>query len=185
MAEDDITKDLKDLSPAEKIKKLKELQEKERSMIKNAGDMIMQEQQELERQKKVREDMERISLPEPKKVDIRKLFTGDEGDNLESKVRKEKPELTEEELQAMRQYQIKMSQAPAQNIYQKVRDIQGGIEEKGYMNPSERVELNSIGYALDYKRRDINEGKYVTTSEMIEDFMGTAKSIIKYLRGED
>jgi len=183
MAEDNITEELKNLSPAEKIKKLKELQEKERSRIKNAEDMIIQEQQELERQNKIKEDMVRITLPEPKKVDIRKLFTGDDDDSLESKVRKEKPELTEEELQAMRQYELRMSQVPAQNIYQKVRNIQEGIEEKGYMNPSERVELDSIGYALDYKRRDINEGKYVTTSEMIEDFMGTAKSIIKYLKG--
>ena len=183
MAEEDIAEKLKDLSPEAKIKKLKELQEKERSMIREAEDLILQEQQELERQTIIKKEMERITLPEPKKVDIRKLFIGDEDDNLESKVKKEKPELTEEELQAMRQYEMKMSQAPAQSIYQKVRDIQGVIEDKGYMNPSEMVELNSIGYALDYKRKDIDEGKYVPTSEIIEDFMGTAKSIIRYLRG--
>ena len=78
---------------------------------------------------------------------------------------------------------VACGEQPAEDIYQKVRELQEGIEGKGYINDSERVELDSLGYALDYKTRDINEGKYVTSNEIIEDFMGTAKSIIKYLRG--
>lgn len=181
MAEDDIKEELKNLSPEARIKKLKDIKEKEKKRIEDAEKLILEEQREIERQKKVKEILEKIVLPKQKEVDIRKLFTEEEG--LEGTVEREKKEPTEEELQAMRQYEVKLSRGPVEDIYNKVRTLQNEIGDRGYMTDVQRNELNALGYAMDYKQRDIEEGKYKSVTDQIDDVLGSAKSILKYLRG--
>ena len=50
------------------------------------------------------------------------------------------------------------------------------------MSEEQRNELYDIGYAMDNKQQDINQGTYKTTNEQIDEVMGSARSIIKYLR---
>jgi len=179
--EEKIKEELKDLPPEDKIKKLREIKELEKKKLEEAEKLILEEQKEMERQERVKRELERIVLPEQKKVDIKKLFTEEE--DLEETVKKEKIEQTQEEIQAMRQYEVRLSKGPVEDIYNKVRGLQNEVEEKGYMSDAHRQELNALGYAMDYKQKDIDEGKYKSTTEEIEDVMGNAKSIIKYLRG--
>lgn len=177
MVEKNLEKD-KHLSPEDKIKKLKKYMEQEKEELKKTEKLILEEQEEIERHDKINKELEKLTIPKYKEVDIKKLFRGD----LEDKVKKEDLQVSDEELQAMRQYNTHLSREPMQDIYNKVRDIQTEVEQRGYMSKAHRQELNAIGYAVQYKQKDIDAGKYKTATERIEDVIGSTRSILKYLR---
>ena len=144
MAEEDILKELKKLSPKERAEKLKELQKKDKEEIEQAQKLLQETEEEITRQ----EEAEKIPIPQLKAVDIGALFSPEEKELFrakrfvsersreekteEAKIQKkaelekiaeEAPKLNQEEAANQAQYLNQLSQKPAEDIYNKVKNI--------------------------------------------------------------
>jgi len=81
MAEKDNVDELKKLFPQERIKKLKELQKKDRDEIEKAQRLILESEEEAERE----EQIKKIPIPQVKAVDIDSLFSQEEKELFKAK----------------------------------------------------------------------------------------------------
>jgi len=145
MAEEDIIEKLKKLSPKERAEKLKELQKKDKEEIEKAQKLLQETEEEIGRQ----EEAEKIPIPQLKAVDISALFSPEEKELFKAKrfetgkLKVEKPEkvkskkeeleleqiaaesqkLSPEEAANQAQYLDNLSQKPAEELYNKIKDI--------------------------------------------------------------
>jgi len=180
MAKKDLEK-LKRLSPRERIEKLKEIQEKDKKEIEKAQELI----RESEEQADLEEQTKEIPIPQLKAVDIGALFSPEEKDLFKAKrfiserpskepeaeelppeikaleeVAAEAPRLTEEERSAQTEYLTSLSQRPAEELHERVRNIYNSVKTTGEITPRQQEELHNIEYAERRKMQDIEAGKY-------------------------
>jgi len=198
MAEEDILKELKKLSPKERAEKLKELQKKDKEEIEQAQKLLQETEEEIGRQ----EELKKIPIPQLKSVDIDALFSPEEKELFKAKRfiteprRAEKPEKTKpreeraeleriaeeaprllpEEEAAQAQYLDQLSQKPVEDIYNKVKNIYQQVKASGEITPNQMNELNNISYANRRKLEDIEAGKYKeVTQEAAREMVLTEK----------
>ena len=184
MAEKDI-KELKKLSPEERIKKLKELQEKDKKEIAEAQRMISQSEEQLARE----DELKDVPIPQLKAVSIDELFSPEEKElfkakrfvseipseeeakaqqqkPLEDVAHEEAPELTEEQRQAQIHYQIQAEQEarrPAGDLYNEMKTIYTQVRETGEFTPGQRERVHIIQYADIEKVQEMRKGAYAPT----------------------
>ena len=169
--------EIKKLSPEERINRLRKFQQKQKKEAAEATKIIEDSVAQIKQEEKLKGV---ISVPESKQVDVAGLFKSDE-QSLEATIEKEKKELTEDELKEHRQYQLQLSQEPAQELYQRVKSMYQQVKE-GSISYDKMRELDDLSYAFDYKQRDMQAGKYKTSGENIEDIMSASKSLVNYMR---
>ena len=75
-------KDIKKLSPEERIKKLKELEEQRKKEIEEAHKLLKTSEDEVEEKRKLKEN---IPIPQLTSVDVGSLFSKEEKDLFETK----------------------------------------------------------------------------------------------------
>ncbi|MBW2966813.1 hypothetical protein KY342_06950 [Candidatus Woesearchaeota archaeon] len=196
MAEEDILKELKKLSPKERAEKLKELQKKDKEEIEQAQKLLQETEEEIGRQ----EELKKIPIPQLKAVDIGALFSPEEKELFRAKrfvterpkeeaeeakiqekaelerIAEEAPKLSQEEAANQAQYLDQLSQKPVEDIYNKVKDIYQRVKASGEVTPEQMNELNNIGYANRRKLEDIEAGKYKeVTQETAREMVLTEK----------
>ncbi len=181
MTEKDI-KELKKLSPEERIKRLKELQEKDKKEIAEAQKMIGQSEEQIATENELRD----VPIPQLRAVSIDELFSPEEKElfkakrfvseipseeevkvqqqkPLEDVAHEEAPELTEEQRQAQIHYQIQAEQEairPAGDLYNEMRTIYNRVKESGELSPEQRERVHVIHYADIEKVEDMRKGGY-------------------------
>jgi len=198
MTDEDTLKELKKLSPKERLEKLKELQKKDREEIEKAQKLLQETEDEIGREK----ELEKIPIPQLKAVDIGALFSPEEKElfkakrfisepgrtEKEDKVKRpeeraeleriaaEAPILKQEEEAAQAQYLNQLSQKPVEDIYNKVKNIYNQVKASGEITPEQMNELNNISYANRRKLEDIEAGKYTeVTQEAAREMVLTEK----------
>lgn len=198
MAEEDTLKELKKLSPKERLEKIKELQKKDREEIEKAQKLLHETEEEIGRQ----DELEKIPIPQLKSIDIAALFSPEEKELFKAKrfitetkkeeepekirsreektelekIAAEAPILKQEEEAAQAQYLNQLSQKPVEDIYNKVKDIYNQVKESGEVTPEQMNELNNISYANKRKMEDIEAGKYTdVTQEAAREMVLTEK----------
>ncbi len=198
MAEEDTLKELKKLSPKERLEKLKELQKKDKEEIEKAQKLLQETEEEIGRQR----ELEKIPIPQLTSVDIGALFSPEEKELFKAKrfttgtekeekpvetksieektelerIAAEAPILKQEEEAAQSQYLDQLSQKPVEDIYNKVKNIYQEVKSTGEITPDQMNELNNIGYANRRKLEDIEAGKYTeVTQEAAKEMVLTEK----------
>ena len=196
MAEKDNVDELKKLFPQERIKKLKELQKKDRDEIEKAQRLILESEEEAERE----EQIKKIPIPQVKAVDIDSLFSSEEKELFKAKrfVEVRKPEeerpararpeerpleevaaeaevLKLEEEKAHVQYLTQLSQQPAEQIHSRMKEIYSEIKDQGYISPKQMEEINNLSYANVRKLDDIRSGRYSPSQEAAHEMVITQK----------
>lgn len=198
--------DIKKLSPEERIRKLKKLEEEKRKEIEEAEKLIKESEGEIEEEEKIRQ---KIPVPQMKAVDIGNLFTAEEKQifatkryqdsrlsvteeeekdkkpaekesTLEDTLWKEQPNLTEQQFEEQRQYGEQLAQEGADQLYQMAKEVYNGFKETGQVDQGK---LYALDVAARRKEEEFPGGMYKASSERVEEQFGSAKSIIKYLRG--
>lgn len=148
------------LSPSERIKKLKDLGEQKKKEIEEAENLIKESLSEIRTEELIRD----MPPPQMRGVDITKLWDEEKPKDkkleekwLEDSVAEAKSALNEEQT---RQYGMQLSKAPTEDLYSRMKEIYGSVQNAGYMNTQEQRDLENIKYALHRKEEDIHEGKY-------------------------
>ncbi|MBD3355300.1 hypothetical protein GF361_04930 [Candidatus Woesearchaeota archaeon] len=174
-------KELKKLSPKERIKKLKELQEKDKEEIKQAHELLKQAEDESE----IEDELREIPIPQLKAVEIGELFSPEEKELFKTKrfssgkkkkETKEKetkerpsameniaetaPKLSPEEEQQHIEYLQELSKKPTETLYNETKNIYSNFKDKGYISPEEQEKLNDIEYANKSTFQAIQTGEY-------------------------
>lgn len=199
MAEEDIEK-IKKLSPKERIAKLKELQEKDKTEIAEAQRLIRESEEQLA----VEEEIKEVPIPQVKVVDLDELFSAEEKElfkakrfveektlsaeeeavaaeretALEEAVAAESPHPTEDGLGVQRQYRIRieeMARRPADELYNRMRDIYQQFQESGALTPEQMREVGDIQYAQIRKMDDIRQGGYLPSEQAVREMVLTQR----------
>lgn len=132
---DDI-KDIEKLSPQERIKKLKELEEKNKQEIEKARRIIAESEDELELQEKLKQ----VEIPETEEVNVANLFKREE--SLEETVRKERPEISEEDLRQQKEYFANLEAPKIEERISYLRETANNNE--GYMTNEQLAQVVAI-----------------------------------------
>ena len=196
-------KDIKKLSPEERIKKLKKIEEENKKEIDEAEKIIKDSIREIN----VKEEIRDLPIPQIKAIDIESLFAPEEKEvfaakrykdlrarhveeetaeiPLEKTVEQEKPKITEEELEAQRQYQIltnELRRERTENVVQELRNIYNQVGETGEITR----EQMRMAYAADVvareRQRDIERGTYGRIDEEISNQLDIARQIFKSIQ---
>ena len=196
-------KDIKKLSPEERIKKLKKIEEENKKEIDEAEKIIKDSIREIN----VKEEIRDLPIPQIKAIDIESLFAPEEKEvfaakrykdlrarhveeetaeiPLEETVEKEKPEITKEELAAHTQYQIlanELRREPTKNVVQELENIYQQARDGGRVTG----EQMRMAYAADVvareRQRDIERGTYGRIDEEISNQLDIARQIFKSIQ---
>lgn len=195
--------EIRKLSPEERIKRLRKLEEEKRKELEEAKKLIDESAVELEREEKIKKE---TPVPQMKAVDMGQLFTQEEKQvfatkrykekelkepedekppakpeekTLEDEVWKEQLNLSEEQLEQQRQYGEQLASEPASELYQAARDAYDDFRETGAVDPATVYRLD-----VAIREKDASSGgEYRASSERMQEQFGSAKSIVKYLRG--
>jgi hypothetical protein len=192
MVDKDIKERIKHLPPEERLKMLKSAQEIKRKKLKEAEErlvklkeaeekeieeaeqQIRKEEEDIARDRKILEELEQMDIPDVAEVDIDKLFEAATIDDHFKDIGKA-PLIPSAE-------QYRIGHEPMQDLYERVKDIKHTVDDKGYMTQEQKDEIEYVSHAIQYKEKDIRSGEYKTTTDRLEDIMGSTKSIIQYLR---
>ena len=196
-------KDIKKLSPEERIKKLKKIEKENKKEIDEAEKIIKDSIREIN----VKEEIRDLPIPQIKAIDIESLFAPEEKEvfaakrykdlrarhveeetaeiPLEETVEKEKPEITKEELAAHTQYQIlanELRREPTENVVQELENIYQQARDGGRVTG----EQMRMAYAADVvareRQRDIERGTYGRIDEEISNQLDIARQIFKSIQ---
>lgn len=187
-------KELRRLSPEDRIRKLKEIAEKDKKEIKDAQKLIKQSEDEIEEERKIKEQ---IPIPQVKAFDISELFTQEEKDMyrakrmvgperkeeeekpLEKTVEEEEVKLTEEQQrEQQRQYMQTIEGKPIENIYSGVANIMDEARETGYITNEQK---NFMAAAYEVAKHRAQDESYSRREEIQEQF-STMKKLMQYVR---
>ncbi len=162
MANEDIEelkKELKKLTPRDKVKKLKELEEKRKTEITEIGDLIKDSEKEL-RTEKVAEEI----APKPLEINIGRLFEGEAG-RLE-RTAKEGPRAAES-----RNY------IPFKQLYSDYAQLQSMVYTSmtGSLTQTQFEAVDRIGERLD-------RSKYVSASKEVANLLVASRSALYKIR---
>ncbi|MFC1728037.1 hypothetical protein ACFLZ7_01065 [Nanoarchaeota archaeon] len=178
MADEKELEDIKKLPPEERISKLKELEEKRRQEIEEAKELVKQSVDEITKEEEERFIEEKIINEEEERAEH--IAEGD----LEETVGKEEPNLTEEESRAHQAYtQHLREETKTNDLYSMAKNLANEVQEKGYVSAEQQHRLNDLNHAQQYKKQDIQSGKYKTAGEDINDALNATKSLLDTVRG--
>lgn len=196
-------KDIKKLSPEERIKKLSKVKEKNKKEIDEAEKIIKDSVREIN----IKEELRDLPIPQIKAVDIESLFAPEEKEvfaakrykdlrvrpaegeateiPLEETVEQEKPKITEEELEAHRQYQIlanELRRELTENVVQELRNIQNQVGETGEIT-REQMRMAYVADVVARERQEeIRRGTYGRMDEEISNQLNIARKISKFIQ---
>jgi len=193
MVNDDL-KNIKGLSPEERIERLKKLTEKNKKEIEEAQRMLVSSEEEIEDKKK---ELSHVPIPQIKSISIDTLFGkeekqiydtsrftkteaegAEEEKRLEDNIEDELPKLTEKQIEQAE----KLSMQPAKKLYNMVKNLYKDVKENGELSEDDMEKAGSIMYAIKMKEEDISQGNYKRTSEEVNEIMGITKTMMKYIR---
>lgn len=193
--------EIKKLSPEERIKKLKGIKEKNKKEINEAEKLIKDSIREIN----IQEEIKDLPIPQIKAVDIESLFSPEEKEvfatkryenarqshveeetaemPLEETVEKEKPEITKEELEAQKQYQIlELRREPTENVVQEIENIYQQVRETGGVTGEQMTRAYAANVIAEERQREIERGTYRRISEEISDQLSIAKQIFNSIQ---
>ncbi len=160
----DEIKDLKKLSPEERIRKLKEIEEKSKKEIVEAQKLIKQSAEEIEEKKKFEE---KVPIPQLIAEEERTLESVEEKEMLEAqrgKATAEEAKAAEKkslEEQLRTEHIEEMARRPAEELKQMMANIYQRAEAHGgQMTQEERGEVYSITKAESEKIYAMKSGEY-------------------------
>ena len=196
-------KNIKKLSPEERIKKLRDIEEKNKKEINEAEKLIKDSIKEIN----IKEEIRDLPIPQIKAVDIESLFAPEEKEvfaakryenirqrdieeetaelPLEETVEQEKPKITEEELEAHRQYQIlanELRREPTENVVQEIKNIYNQLRETGEIRGEQMARAYATDVIARERQRDIERGTYGRMDEEISDQLDVARKISKFIQ---
>lgn len=142
-------KDLARLSPEERIKKLKLMEEERKKEVDEIENLIRRSMQELKTDK-IAEEI----APEPRAVDISRLFEAAGGEKLERTARQEAPPaaLTK----GARGYQALVQTYEAYSQLSKFYDI---VSMGGSLTEEQKASIGQIGERINTAERYMTEGE--------------------------
>lgn len=163
----DEMKDIKKLSPQERLKKLKELEEKSKKEIAEAQKLIKQSEGEIEQENKFKE---KVPIPQLIAEEERTLESEEAKEMFESqreisksgvgKVETKKKEFSLEE-QLRKEHIENLAQKPAEQLKEMMADIYKRAEAQGgYMNQEQQGEVYNIAKAEQDKIYAMKSGEY-------------------------
>jgi len=193
--------EIKKLSPEERIKKLKGIKEKNKKEINEAEKLIKDSIREIN----IQEEIKDLPIPQVKAVDIESLFSPEEKEvfvtkryenarqshveeetaemPLEETVEKEKPDITKEELEAQKQYQIlELRREPTENVVQEIENIYQQVRETGGVTGEQMTRAYAANVIAEERQREIERGTYRRISEEISDQLSIAKQIFNSIQ---
>lgn len=191
--------EIKKLSPEERIKKLRDVEEKNKKEIEEAEKLIKDSIREIN----VKEEIKDLPIPQIKAVDIESLFAPEEKEvfaakrykdfrhveeettemPLEETVEQEKPEITEKELEAQRQYQIlELRREPTENVVQEIENIYQQVRETGRVTGEQMTRAYVANVIAEERQREIERGTYRRISEEISNQLGITKQIFNSIQ---
>ncbi|MBU4283632.1 MAG: hypothetical protein KKA61_00165 [Nanoarchaeota archaeon] len=193
--------EIKKLSPEERIKKLKGIKEKNKKEINEAEKLIKDSIREIN----IQEEIKDLPIPQIKAVDIESLFSPEEKEvfatkryenarqshveeetaemPLEETVEKEKPEITKEELEAQKQYQIlELRREPTENVVQEIENVYRQVRETGGVTGEQMTRAYAANVIAEERQREIERGTYRRISEEISDQLSIAKQIFNSIQ---
>lgn len=199
-------KEIKKLSPEERIKRLKKIEEENKKEINEAEKLIKDSIREIN----IQEEIKDLPIPQIKAVDIESLFSPEEKEvfaakryenirqmpaeeettetSLEKTVEQEKPEVTKEELAAHTQYQVlanELRREPTENVMQRVEGIYNQIRETGEITREQINEAYAAESVARQRQEEIGKGTYATTmSEKVSDQLGITVGITNWIRNQ-
>ena len=199
-------KEIKKLSPEERIKRLKKIEEENKKEINEAEKLIKDSIREIN----IQEEIKDLPIPQVKAVDIESLFSPEEKEvfaakrykdlrvrhveeetteiPLEETVEQERPEITEEELAAHAQYQIlanELRREPTENVMQRVEGIYNQIRETGEITREQINEVYAAESVARQRQEEIGRGTYGRTmSEKVSDQLGITVGITNWIRNQ-
>lgn len=189
--------DMKKLPPEERIKRLRELAEKDKKEIEEAQKLIKESELEAEdeRERKLQipiaqlkaTDMTGLVSEEEKQMFKTKRYVTEQKQvlveeeapavTLEEKVEKEKPQLTEEQLHAQKDYIRKLTADKIEDRAEYLRQV----TEQGYdLNPGQEQEVYNMMNEAKNRQRDIARGVYKGDAEAAN-MLDNAENILKKL----
>lgn len=194
-------KEIKKLSPEERIKKLGEVKEKNKKEIDEAEKLIKDSVREIN----IKEEIRDLPIPQIKAVDIESLFAPEEKEvfaakrykdlrvrpaeeettemPLEETVEQEKPEITREELEAQRQYQIlELRREPTENVVQEIENIYQQVRETGGVTGEQMTMAYATEIVARERQEDIRRGTYGRIDEEISNQLNIARQIFKSIQ---
>ncbi|MBU1204480.1 MAG: hypothetical protein KKE93_01065 [Nanoarchaeota archaeon] len=193
--------EIKKLSPEERIKKLKGIKEKNKKEINEAEKLIKDSIREIN----IQEEIKDLPIPQIKAVDIESLFSPEEKEvfatkryenarqshveeetaemPLEETVEKEKPDITKEELEAQKQYQIlELRREPTENVVQEIENVYRQVRETGGVTGEQMTRAYAANVIAEERQREIERGTYRRISEEISDQLSIAKQIFNSIQ---
>jgi len=196
-------KEIKKLSPEERIKKLRSIEEKNKKEIDEAEKIINESIREIN----IKEELRGLPIPQIKAVDIESLFAPEEKEvfaakrykdlrarhieeeaaeiPLEGTVEQEKPKVTEEELEAHRQYQLlanELRREPTENVVQELENIYQQVRETSRVT-GEQMRMAYVADSVARERQEeIRRGTYGRMDEEISDQLSIARKIFKFIQ---
>ena len=170
MVEEEKFKELRNLSPEERIKKLKEMEEKDKEEIKKAHELIKESEEEID----IHERTKRMQLPKQEEVEITRLFRPEE-ESLEETVEREKPEISEEEIRRQTDY---FRGIPTQKIEQRAEYLQNRVQETGYISNEQRREISSMYETIKEREKGRKQGTYHSAAQNIDEQLSVTKRIL-------
>ena len=199
-------KEIKKLSPEERINRLKKIEEENKKEINEAEKLIKDSIREIN----IQEEIKDLPIPQIKAVDIESLFSPEEKEvfaakrykdlrvrhveeetteiPLEETVEQERPEITEEELAAHAQYQIlanELRREPTENVMQRVEGIYNQIRETGEITREQINEVYAAESVARQRQEEIGRGTYGRTmSEKVSDQLGITVGITNWIRNQ-
>lgn len=199
-------KEIKKLSPEERIKRLKKIEEENKKEINEAEKLIKDSIREIN----IQEEIKDLPIPQIKAVDIESLFSPEEKEvfaakryenirqrpaeeettetSLEKTVEQEKPEVTKEELAAHTQYQVlanELRREPTENVMQRVEGIYNQIRETGEITREQINEAYAAESVARQRQEEIGRGTYGRTmSEKVSDQLGITVGITNWIRNQ-
>ncbi|MFP4424488.1 MAG: hypothetical protein ACLFP2_04640 [Candidatus Woesearchaeota archaeon] len=178
--------DLKDLPPEERIKQLNELKEK----LKKEKEQLDKEEKETEQlikesqidanEKRIKQD--EIPIEEIRAENIDDLAS-EEAKEIYRQKRFVRPLEQEVQNPENTEYINHLAQIPATELYQRAYELQKEIQESPTVDQYQAYSLYTLQGAMQEKRRDIREGIYTTSDEVVRQ-LDTAAKIIEDMVGK-
>jgi hypothetical protein len=175
----DEIKDLKKLSPEQRIKKLKEMQEKHKKEIEEAQKMMKISEDELDEENRLKEQ---IQVPDISTTTAKKIFEK----SLEDTVAKEKPKISEEELREIEktQYIEQLSKEPMKSLYNEIKALADEVKNIGEIDDYQRHRLYDLRNAVDKKHDAIAAGEYRPEKEYIRKEVDATQRLLDEVLGD-
>lgn len=173
-------KELKNLSPEEKLKKLREIEKEKKKEIKEAQEEIKkieEEKQFLDLEKELEEELA-VKDIEAKDNDDKES----EDESLEETIARENIEFPPEFLNT--EYAQQMGQQPVQKLYDEMVSIYQNVHEQGYMTEEQQQRVMYIAAGAEVKFDAIEDGTYGLTQEKAKKTISTQK-LGAHLLGHD